>query len=127
LQPFLWYIKIYPTYHKGAAVKRNRCIPLIVFSATVEAGIFFCMITWLPRCRTSEKPCFSSTLQSSLPEKTRSLPYTHLKTGYEHVIVQSPTDFGRGGGFKEKFDCFRQFFPCYFDGIALAGDIEFRA
>lgn len=51
------------------------------------------MTTWLPRRRTSENPSVSRILQTSRPDRTRSLPNQHLNLGHEHFAVQSPCNF----------------------------------
>lgn len=64
-----------------------------------------CITMWLPRRRTSAKPCRSSMAQTSLPDKTRSLPKGNLKLGDEHLTVLARRDFGGRSTFVEQLDC----------------------
>jgi hypothetical protein len=50
----------------------------------VEPGTIFCITTWLPLRRTSEKPCAARILQTSRPEKTRSLPNLDLEASHKN-------------------------------------------
>jgi len=50
---------------------------------------FFCMTIWLPRRRTSKKPCLERMEHTSLPERIRSLPKCHLDLGYENLAVKT--------------------------------------
>ena len=76
----------------------------------VDSGIRFCITIWLPRRRTSLKPCCSSKRQTSLPDRMRNLANSHLKSGDEDFFVHSGFDFIRICYFKEQFKSFLQIF-----------------
>jgi hypothetical protein len=57
-------------------------------TVTVVPSFCNCMILWLPRWRTATNPCRSSILQTSGPERTRSLPNGHLDLSDEDLAVQ---------------------------------------
>ena len=58
----------------------------------VEFTVRFCITTWLPLCRTSEKPCRERMAQTSRPERTRSLPNLYLKTSDKNLLVTTSLD-----------------------------------
>jgi hypothetical protein len=60
----------------------------------VESDVRFCMTTWLPRRRTSPNPWDFRSVQSSAPEKTRSLPSANLQRGDVNVLMDTRRDFG---------------------------------
>ena len=82
---------------------------------------------WLPVRRTSVKPLAASILQTSRPERTRSLPNRDLQTRHEDFIVHALLYLAGIGGFKEKLQRFLQIAPCLFNAAALARDVELRA
>lgn len=82
---------------------------------------------WLPRCRTSVNPSASRILQTSRPDRTRSLPNHHLNTGDEHFAVKPPRDLRCLGRFEEQLERFDQVLPSRFNGVALTRDVQFRA
>jgi len=93
----------------------------------VESEVRFCMITWLPRRRTSVKPLRARIWQTSRPERTRNLPKRNLEPGNEDLGVQAPLNFGRVSRFEKQLNRFDQIAARTFDGITLAGDVQLRA
>jgi len=75
-------------------------------------------------CRTFVKPFLPRMVQTSRPERTRSLPNLNLDLSYENLRVLPRFDFRRLRGLKKKLDCFLQIGACILDAIALARDIE---
>ncbi len=55
----------------------------------VPCGNFFCITMWLPRLRTSRKPCWARIAHTSLPESTRSLTNCHLNLRHKYVLMES--------------------------------------
>jgi hypothetical protein len=47
----------------------------------------FCITIWLPRRRTSSKPCFARIAQTCLPERIFSLTNRHLNLGHKHLAT----------------------------------------
>jgi hypothetical protein len=86
-----------------------------------------CMMRWLLRCRTSANPCRARIPQTSAPESTRSLPNGDLDLGHEHVARPASLNFFGARAFEEKFEGFLEVAFRFFDALALAGDVEFRA
>lgn len=67
-------------------------------TVTVEPAPRFCIATWLPLRRASEKPCVSRMRQASRPDRTRSLANSNLEASNQDFCVQALPDFaGRGG------------------------------
>lgn len=66
-------------------------------------------------------------VQTSEPERTRSLPNGHLNLGDEDFAVQALRNFSWSGGLEKKRECFDKIGARFFNGCALACDIEFRA
>ena len=87
----------------------------------------FCMIRWLPFWRTGTNPFCSRMRQISKPERTQSLPNRELNLSYEHFSVESARDFGWAGCFEEERERLNEVGAGFFNGCALAGDVEFRA
>ncbi len=58
----------------------------------LEAISFFCITMWLPRRRTSTKPCLDKIAHTSLPERTRSLPNCYLNLGYKNLAMKTLLD-----------------------------------
>src|SRR6266545_3195095 len=85
------------------------------------------MTTWLPRRRTSRKPCCSRIWQTSRPEKTRSLPTRRQELRYEDVPAPTFQDLFMIRCLKEEIDGFSQMCQGIFDGITLTCDVELRA
>jgi hypothetical protein len=67
----------------------------------VVSRVRFCMMRWLPRCRTATNPLCSRIWQTSSPERTRSLPNRNLDLGDEDLTVEAPGYFGRVGRLEE--------------------------
>jgi hypothetical protein len=86
-----------------------------------------CMMMWLLRCRTSANLCSPKIAHTSRPDRTRSLPTGYLQTSDEHLTPHSPLDLLGAGTLEEQFDGLAQVIAGGLDGIALAGDVEFRA
>src|SRR6266536_5823441 len=85
------------------------------------------MTTWLPRRRTSRKPCCSRIWQTSRPERTRSLPTLRQELRYEDVSVPTFLHLFRIRRLQEEIDGFSQIVQSVFDGAALTCDIKLRA
>jgi hypothetical protein len=66
-------------------------------TVTVPSSVRFCIATWLPRWRTSTKPCLERMAQTSRPESLRSLPNVDLQRGDVHLRLQA-LDHLRGVG-----------------------------
>jgi hypothetical protein len=94
---------------------------------TVVPALRFYITTWLPRRRTSANPFLARILHTVRPERVRSLANSDAETSDVDLAVQSPTYFGRLGGFKEEFDGLHQVLAGFFDCSSLARDIELRA
>ena len=47
-----------------------------------------CISMWLPRRRTSAKPCLARIAQTSRPDNTRSLANRHLDVGHIDFIMK---------------------------------------
>lgn len=54
----------------------------------VPGDNFFCMTMWLPRRRTSTKPCLAKIAHASLPERTRSLPNDDLDLSDINLLMK---------------------------------------
>ena len=74
----------------------------------VVPSAFACMTTWLPRRRTSAKPCCERIVQASVPERTRSLPNGDFELCNEDVAVKAGRDFGAIGRLEEKLKSLSQ-------------------
>src|SRR3989344_4895938 len=95
-------------------------------TVTVPASVLRCMTTWLPRRRTSTKPCLPRIRQTSRPDRTRSLATCRFEGGDQYLGVQALLDFSGIGGFQKQFHRFLQIGCCFLDGWSLAGDIQLR-
>lgn len=60
-------------------------------------------------------------------KKTRSLPNRDLEAGDEYLRVQAGLDFVCVRRLEEEFNCFAQVCLSFFDRVALARDVDFRA
>src|SRR5512132_665602 len=96
-------------------------------TVTEPCGDCFCMTTWLPRLRTSRKPCFSRIEQTALPDSTRSLPNRDLDVRNVDFVSEPLLDFLGRCALEEQFDCFLEVVASLLDGVALASDVQFRA
>jgi|GEM_PF-5762276 len=67
----------------------------------VPSDSFFCITIWLPLLLTSLKPCCARIMQTSLPERTRSLLNSDLNLCYKYIAMQPLLYLLRRGGFKE--------------------------
>src|SRR5438874_4446422 len=85
------------------------------------------MMRWLPLWRIAANPFCSRMRQMSKPERSRSLPNRNLDLSHENFIVKPPGDFGRFSRFKKQRERLNEVGARFFDRIALARDIEFRA
>ena len=92
----------------------------------VPGDNLFCIITWLPRCRTLLNPCFVMIAQTSLPERARSLPKSDLDLCHKHFAMKTFFYLLRGRRFKEEFKSLAQIVSRLLDRIALAGNIDLR-
>jgi hypothetical protein len=66
-------------------------------------------------------------LQACHPDTTRSLPNHNLKPSHKYYREKAPINYTRVGSFKKQFHSFLEVPPRGFDGVTLAGDIQFRA
>jgi hypothetical protein len=66
-------------------------------------------------------------LQTSRPERTRSLVTPHLKAGYEDFRVQAGPHFSSVGSLQEQPHRFLQILSRLFNRPPLAGNVEFGA
>ena len=82
---------------------------------------------WLPRWRTATNPCCSRILQTSAPERTRSLPNGHLNLSYENLVVQPPSNLGWRGCLEKERQGFDQIGASLLHRSALTGNVEFGA
>src|SRR3990172_833172 len=86
----------------------------------------FCMTMWLPRLRTSTKPWRATIAQTSLPERTRSLPSGNLHLGDVDVAMEALLHlFGRCA-FEKQLQRFPKIVPGLFNTVPLAGNIQLR-
>ena len=74
------------------------------------------MMQWLPRWRTARNPCCSRILQTSEPERTRSLPNGHLNLRDENLAVQPQSDLRWGGRLEEEREGFDEIGARLLDG-----------
>ncbi len=56
-------------------------------TVTVVPSFCNCIIRWLPRWRTATNPCRSSILQTSVPQRTFSLPNGNLSPAWPGAIA----------------------------------------
>src|SRR3989344_3795487 len=77
-------------------------------TVTVPASVLRYMTTWLPRWRTSTKPCLPRIRQTSRPDRTRSLATCRFESGDQYLGVQALLDFSGIGGFQEQLHRFLQ-------------------
>src|SRR5438094_10611867 len=81
---------------------------------------------WLPRLRTSTKACLNRIAQTSLPERTRSLPSRNLHLRDINLAVKALLYlFGRRT-FEKQFQRFSKIIPGLFDTVPLARNIQLR-
>ena len=45
--------------------------------------------------------------------------------GNENFALEGPLDLGSVRRFEKQLQCLRQIAPCFFDGVALTGDVQF--
>jgi hypothetical protein len=65
--------------------------------------------------------------RSPIPKETRSLPNRDLNLSHENLVARAPGDFGRGGSFEEQRKRLDEVSSRFFNGGALARDVELRA
>jgi hypothetical protein len=87
----------------------------------VESSVDFCMMTWLPFCRFSAKPCLIK--KTSRPESLRSFPNVDLQRSNVNFGVEPVGNLVRVCCFKEQLDSFFKVAACFFNRIPLAGNI----
>ena len=111
----------------------DRRVPILIsrWSGTgtviVDVPTRFCITTWLPRCRTAANPCRSKIRHTSLPENTPNLGMDGLEAGHKDFVMEPFGEFLRRRALEEQFNGLTQVGQCLFHGVALAGNIEFRA
>src|SRR5215831_1299814 len=86
-----------------------------------------CMTTWLPRRRTSVKPCCSRIRHTSRPERTRSLPMPGFDPRYEYFGPQTTLDLYRVRALQEELDRFAKVGSGFLDGRPSTGDVKLGA
>jgi hypothetical protein len=101
-------------------VKRNRN----GYRGRLQALLHDPMAASLADC--DESVC-SRIRQTSDPERTRSLPNRDLNLSHENLVARAPGDFGRGGSFEEQRKRLDEVSSRFFNGGALARDVELRA
>lgn len=90
-------------------------------------GTRFCMMQWLPRWRTFSNPCDRRIRHASSPERARTLPNRNLDLCYKQVRMKPLLDLRGIGGLKEQCQRLDEVGAGFFQGVALAGDIELWA
>jgi hypothetical protein len=85
-------------------------------TVTVVPSVRSCMMRWLPCWRAAANPCCSRILQTSEPERTRSLPNGHLNLRDENFTVQPLRNFRRRGGREEEREGFDEIGARFLDG-----------
>src|SRR5262245_50762199 len=93
----------------------------------VPDSIRCCMTMWLPRLRTSTKPCVSRIRHTSRPERTRSLPMRGFESGYKDIRVQALLDLLWRGRFQKELDGFPQIGGSLLHRSSLTGHVQLRA
>ena len=71
--------------------------------------------------------CFARLLHISRPDSGRSLPNRDLQMRIKNFALEAPPDFGNVCRFEEQLQGFGQIAPRFFDGVALACDVQFGA
>src|SRR2546426_8402093 len=85
------------------------------------------MTTWLPRRRTSTKPCLARMLQTSRPERVRSLPNLHVERCDVELALEALPDLTLARSLEEDGDRLLDVVASLLDVVALAGNVEFGA
>src|SRR5260370_25861469 len=85
------------------------------------------MTTWLPRRRTSTKPCLARMLQTSRPERVRSLPNLHVERCDVELALEALPDLTLARRLEEEGDRLLDVVASLLDAVALAGNVEFGA
>src|SRR5467141_237056 len=83
------------------------------------------MTTWLPRRRTSTKPCLARMLQTSRPERVRSLPNLHVERCDVELALEALPDLTLARSLEEEGDRLLDVVASLLDVVALAGNVEF--
>src|SRR5216683_4021150 len=73
------------------------------------------------------EPLAARILQTSRPERTRSLPNLYLKPGNKHFRVLTLLDLAGVGRFKKQLHSFLEVPARRFNALPLAGNVQFRA
>ena len=94
---------------------------------TVVSAVRLCITIWLPRRRTSRKPCRVRIWQTSRPERIRSLPNRDFEARDENLASEATLDFGGIRGLEEKLYSFNEIPAGFLNRVSLACDIQFRA
>lgn len=53
-------------------------------------SVLICIMQWQPRCLTATIPIYLMIMQTSLPERTRSLPNGNLNLRDKDLVAQAP-------------------------------------
>ena len=93
----------------------------------VDSPSCHCMTTWLPRRRTSTKPCLARMRQTSRPERVRSLPNLHVERRDVELALEALPDLTLARSLKEEGDRLLDVMASLLDAVALAGNVEFGA
>src|SRR5438876_1903693 len=90
------------------------------------------MTTWLPRRRTSTKPCLARMLQTSRPERVRSLPNLHVERCDVELALEALPDLTLARSLEEEGNrlldvvaSLLDVVASLLDAVALAGNVEF--
>ena len=92
----------------------------------VESWVFLCMIIWLPRVRILTNPWSVKILQTAFPDRTASLPNHDLYLCDIRRAAEATLDFRGRRRLQQQPDRFAKILSRLIDGLALAGDVEFR-
>src|SRR5581483_7425821 len=85
----------------------------------------FCMMQWLPCCRTRRKPCDCKIRQTSSPESTRRLPNRYLDLRDKDLRLHPAVDLFLRSGLEEQCQRLHEIRTRFLDRGSLADDVNF--